>query len=176
MKASEKRHDATLRDQQAFILSIHTQVGHLTKLVQEKLLDLLSRKVYSIHMAQDMDADREEEDEFPYQPPLSFLSCARENLVKQGNTMFMQHKELKEKLEKEEKHLKPLMSTPMIFEVFAFTRPPDQVTKVVEEKEEEYDEPHFDKRNPERDKTKAKDMGMRKEPKRKHKEDVNPTM
>ncbi|CAH1418256.1 unnamed protein product [Lactuca virosa] len=90
--------------------------------------------------------------------------------------MFMEHKELEEKLEKKEKHLKPLMSMPMIFEVFAFTRPPDQVTKIVEEKEEEYDEPHFKKKNSERDKTKAKDMGMRKEPKRKNKEDVNPTI
>ena len=65
---------------------------------------------------------------------------------------------------------------PMIFEVFAFTRPADQVTMTVEEKEEGYDEPHFDNKNPERYRTKTKDMGMRKEPKQKHKEDVNPSM
>ncbi|CAI9296108.1 unnamed protein product [Lactuca saligna] len=112
----------------------------------------------------------------PYRSPLPFLSRTKENLGNQGTTMFMEHKELEEQLEKEETHLKPPMSTPMIFEVFDFTRTPDQVTKKVKEKEEEYDGPYFDKKNPERDKTKAKDMGMWKEPKRKHKKDINQTM
>ena len=65
-KLAKKRHDATnatLRDQQASILSIHTQVGKLTKLVQEKLLDLPSRKFESIPIAQVMAIDTEEKDE-----------------------------------------------------------------------------------------------------------------
>ncbi|CAH1437538.1 unnamed protein product [Lactuca virosa] len=81
-----------------------------------------------------------------------------------------------EQLEKEVNYSKPPVSTPMIFEVFAFTRPPNPVTEPIEEKEEESDESHFEKKNLERDKTKAKDTRMKKEPKRKHKEDVNPTM
>ena len=46
-EASEKIHDATdatLRDQQASILSIQIQVGQLTKLVQEKLSDNTFKK------------------------------------------------------------------------------------------------------------------------------------
>ncbi|CAI9286788.1 unnamed protein product [Lactuca saligna] len=97
-------------------------------------------------------------------------------MVKQGNTMFMEHNEIEEQLEKEEKHSKPLMLMPMVFEVFAFTRPLDQDTKTDEEKEEEYDEPHFDKKNPKKDKKKAKYMRKRKEPKQNHKEDVNSRM
>ena len=46
--------------------------------------------------------------------------------------MFMEHKELGEQLEKEENHLKPLVSTPMIFKIVAFTRPTDQVTELIE--------------------------------------------
>ncbi|CAI9281774.1 unnamed protein product [Lactuca saligna] len=222
MEASKRRHDATdatLKVQQASILSIHTQVGQLTKFLQENLSGLPSRKVELIPMAQFMTVDTKEDDELvhmkdleeefnqsleaikenydssvvePYQSPLPFPSRANENLVKQENKKFLKHDEFecvkeeegeewneplpKEQLEKEEKHLKPPMSTPMIFEVFAFTKTPDQVTKRVEEKEEEYDEPHCEKKNPERDKTKAKDTRMRKESKRKYKEYVNPTM
>ncbi|CAI9287661.1 unnamed protein product [Lactuca saligna] len=211
VEANEKRHDATLRDHQASILSNHTQVGQLTNFVQEKLSNLLSRKDESIPMAKVMESNQslelknKEEEEYrevaqsprdggnsatswaikedyefsvagPYRPPIPFPSHTKENMVKQGNTMFMEHKELAEQLEKEENHSRPLMSTPMVFEVSAFTRPPDQVTKTVEEKEEEYDEPHFEKKNPERDNTKAKHVRMRKKPKLKHKDDVNPSM
>ncbi|CAI9298867.1 unnamed protein product [Lactuca saligna] len=65
---------------------------------------------------------------------------------------------------------------PMIFKVFSFTRPPNPVAKPIEEKEEESDEYNFDNKNSERDKTKSKDTRMRKESRRKHKEDVNPTI
>ncbi|CAH1442090.1 unnamed protein product [Lactuca virosa] len=128
----------------------------------------------------------------PYRPPLPFPSRANANLVKQENTKFLKHDEFErvkeeeweeweeplpeEQLEKEVNYSKPPASTPMIFEVFDFTRPPDQVTEPIKEKEEESDESNFYKKSPERDKTKAKDTGLRKEPKRKHKEDVNPTM
>ncbi|CAH1424796.1 unnamed protein product [Lactuca virosa] len=88
----------------------------------------------------------------------------------------MEHKEPKEKLKEEVNHLKPPMSTPMIFEVFSFTRPPNQVTEIIEAKEEGNDESHFVKKNLERDKTKAKDTGTKKEPKRKLNQDVNPKM
>ncbi|CAI9299954.1 unnamed protein product [Lactuca saligna] len=111
-----------------------------------------------------------------YRPPLPFPSRAKVNLVKQGNIEFMKHKELKEQLEKEVNYSKPLMSMQMIFKVFAFTRPPIQVTKTVEEKEEKNDKPHFDKKNPKRYNTKARDTGMKKEPKRMNIEDVNPKM
>lgn len=43
MEASEKRHnatDATLSNQQAFISNIETQVGKLSKLLQERLLPI----------------------------------------------------------------------------------------------------------------------------------------
>ncbi|CAI9262971.1 unnamed protein product [Lactuca saligna] len=64
----------------------------------------------------------------------------------------------------------------MIIKVFAFIRPPDQVLKTVEEKEEESDESNFEKKNPKRDKTKAKEAGMKEKLKRKNKEGVNPTV
>ncbi|CAI9282749.1 unnamed protein product [Lactuca saligna] len=107
----------------------------------------------------------------PYRPPLPFPSHANENLVKEENMKFLRHDEFdhmkeeewdeweeplpEEQLEKEVNYSKPRLSTPMIFEVFALTRQPNPVIELIEEKEEEYDEPHFDKKNPKRDKTKA---------------------
>ncbi|CAI9263143.1 unnamed protein product [Lactuca saligna] len=128
----------------------------------------------------------------PYRPLLPFPSRANENLVKQENTKFLKHDEfecmkeeeweeweeplLKEQLEKEVNYSKPPVSTPMMFEVFDFTRPPNLVIEVIEEQDVESDESHFDKKNPKRNKTKSKYTRMRKEPKQKHKEDVNSTM
>ncbi|CAH1442094.1 unnamed protein product [Lactuca virosa] len=88
----------------------------------------------------------------------------------------MEHKELEEKVEKEVNYSKPLMSMPMIFELFLFTRLAYPVKEPIKAKEKENYEPHFDMKNLERDNTKAKDTGMKKEPKRKHNEDVNPKM
>ena len=47
-------------------------------------------------------------------------------------------------MEKEENHSKPPVSTPMIFEVFTFARPPDQVTELIKEKEVEISETKID--------------------------------
>ncbi|CAI9280201.1 unnamed protein product [Lactuca saligna] len=104
----------------------------------------------------------------PYQPPIPYPFCYKENMVKQGNAKFMEHKESKEKLEEEVNHSKPPFSTLMIFEVFAITRPPDQTLELIEEKEEESDESNFEKKNHERDKRKDKDTWIKKEPKLKH--------
>ena len=108
-----------------------------------------------------------------YRTPLPFPSRANENFVKQENTKFLKHDEFErvkeeeweeweeplpeEQLEKEVNYSKPLVSTPMMFEVFAFTRPPNPITEAIEEKEVESDESHFEKKTSERDNTKAKD-------------------
>ncbi|CAI9259716.1 unnamed protein product [Lactuca saligna] len=113
----------------------------------------------------------------PYQPPFSFQYCANENLVKQGNAKFMDHKDFKEKSEKEVNFYVVEPYQPLLpFEVFSFKRPRYQVSEPIESKEEDNDGLHFDKKNPKRDKTKARGMRMKKKPKRKHNKDVNPKM
>lgn len=82
-----------------------------------------------------------------YRPPLPFPSHANANLVKQENTKFLKHDEFEcmkeeeweeweeplpeEQLEKKVNYSKPPVSTPMMFEVFAVTRPPNPITEMI---------------------------------------------